>query len=962
MDGGSRSKASAVLGVLADLSPSAQQHSSALVVPLDWFSWVPALGVRLFQPPLDLQRPEAQLTGSVGIDRRVGERLAAIDRIRPGQQRSLRAGWLFVAGRRAAADGRMQRVFTPLLSVPVRIVLPLLGDAHVLSAGDVQASELVTDPIGRHALEAGYELGGGALEAVPQPVIPADLLRRLDRLRSFARSAAAAAGFEARSLRAATASPEELLRGDGLTIVAGVGMYTTGEVGGLSAAQSLRTWADRDLLVTNSFSALYLGTGPVDDVDFHNPEVVAPFPLTPTQRAAVARSRSAPVSVISGAAGTGKSHTVSAIACDAVGRGETVLVATKSDAAVDALLALLGEAPGLDPVVFGSSERRDDLARRLASGVLEPVPAAVLESATASLQAGLEARREVVARIADRLQAEWSLEHPPSGIDEARLVGPGCFDPDCDLMALRRLLDMASSTTGWWARRLARHAVQQAAALMGAPPGASLADLRAAAAVAERVRAAGDLLACGGLDLATDWARLEALNADVHDLVTRWLASTSRSPKRLDRASLAAVAVLATALRSGRAARREQLTRLDQDLSRALPLWVGTLGDVEDLLPPRPSLFDLVILDEASAIDQPLAAPALLRARRAVVVGDPHQLRHVSFLADEQLRRAAREHGLDDDPVLVGRLDVRRNSIFDVAVGAAPATVLDEHFRSAPHLIDFVARRLYDGRLRVATRSPATENCDCIDIVRLSAKRSPEGVVQREVDEVMSLLRQLSHRGERSVGVITPFRAQADALEAAVLETFSVHDLESLDLRVGTVHAFQGNERDVVLVSLGIGEGDTAATWRFAEDPHLFAVLATRARRRLVMLLSASPPPGGLISRYLAQADAPPGRPAPSGSPEPWAASVAGWLAAAGIPTLPGYPTGRHVVDVCAGSDRRFLGLTCGVHPDGPAAHVERHLALRRAGWELADTFSSRWTDRQGELVLDLADRLRSHG
>ena len=180
--------------------------------------------------------------------------------------------------------------------------------------------------------------------------------------------------------------------------------------------------------------------------------------------------------------------------------------------------------------------------------------------------------------------------------------------------------------------------------------------------------------------------------------------------------------MLATALRSGRAARRTQLARLDDRLTRALPLWVGTLGDVEDLLRPTPALFDVVILDEASAIDQPLADPALLRARRAVVVGDPHQLRHVSFLADEKLRNVAEDHRIAD-PLLVGRLDVRRNSLFDVAAGVAPATVLDEHFRSSPHLIGFVARRLYGGRLHVATRSPSTEGRDCIDVVRMAGRR-----------------------------------------------------------------------------------------------------------------------------------------------------------------------------------------------------------------------------------------------
>ena len=93
----------------------------------------------------------------------------------------------------------------------------------------------------------------------------------------------------------------------------------------------------------------------------------------------------------------------------------------------------------------------------------------------------------------------------------------------------------------------------------------------------------------------------------------QWLGLTARSDDRLDHKALGAVSALATALRSGRAARRAQLASFADDrLSHALPLWVGTLPDIDDLLPPVPQLFDLVILDESSSIEQRTAIPALL--------------------------------------------------------------------------------------------------------------------------------------------------------------------------------------------------------------------------------------------------------------------------------------------------------------------------------------------------------------
>ncbi|MGH9225610.1 MAG: DEAD/DEAH box helicase [Acidimicrobiales bacterium] len=367
-----------------------------------------------------------------------------------------------------------------------------------------------------------------------------------------------------------------------------------------------------------------------------------------------------------------------------------------------------------------------------------------------------------------------------------------------------------------------------------------------------------------------------------------------------------------------------------------------------------------MILDEASSIDQILAAPALLRGARAVVAGDPHQLRHVSFLADDQLWSALAAHELDESPEVAARLDVRRNSLFDVAAGGGPVLVLDEQFRSDPHLVEFVARRIYEGRVHIANRSPATASKDCVDLVRLEGSRDGGGVVRVEVDRVIEELRALLRRRQTSVGVVTPFRAQADALEEAALRAFDVDELEALDLRVGTVHAFQGNERDVVVASLGLGPTDGASSWRFAEDPHLFTVFVTRARRRLLFLYSADPPEGGLLHAYLAQANSPPGPLEPAGPVSAWADAIGRDLDSSGIAVTCAYPSGRHIVDVCVEDPARCVAIDCDVHARGPQAHIERHLDLLRRGWEITEAHRSRWGQRRGELIVRLVTDLRA--
>jgi hypothetical protein len=113
------------------------------------------------------------------------------------------------------------------------------------------------------------------------------------------------------------------------------------------------------------------------------------------------------------------------------------------------------------------------------------------------------------------------------------------------------------------------------------------------------------------------------------------------------------------------------------------------------------------------------------------------------------------------------------------------------------------------------------------------------------------------------------------------------------------------------------------------------------------------------MADYLAQADAPPGRPASVGAVIPWTQDLARALDAADVPHVIGYPVGRHVVDLCAGGSDRFIGVETGVHPDGATAHIERRLSLMRAGWEMVEGHRSRWAEHQGELLVSLIGRLQ---
>jgi len=77
-----------------------------------------------------------------------------------------------------------------------------------------------------------------------------------------------------------------------------------------------------------------------------------------------------------------------------------------------------------------------------------------------------------------------------------------------------------------------------------------------------------------------------------------------------------------------------------------LKIWASTLKSIRRTFPLKPGVFDYVIFDEASQIDLPSAAPALYRAKRAVIIGDPMQLTHIAGITRDVDKALAQIHGL----------------------------------------------------------------------------------------------------------------------------------------------------------------------------------------------------------------------------------------------------------------------------------------------------------------------------
>lgn len=281
------------------------------------------------------------------------------------------------------------------------------------------------------------------------------------------------------------------------------------------------------------------------------------------------------------------------------------------------------------------------------------------------------------------------------------------------------------------------------------------------------------------------------------------------------------------------------------DVLAAMNVWSCTLKSLAATFPLRARLFDYVIFDEASQIDLPSAAPALYRAKNAVVVGDENQLNHIAKINKQLEEELAVQHNLlalSVYPSLVRYTDV---SLFTSAKRALkePEHELKNHYRSNALIANLFSSVFYGGRLKI--HGPDSNLPDDIapgaywvDVKGAAYKhKSGSKYNPTEVAYVMRLLERLipvaDERG-LTIGVTTPYSKQQDLITGAVTAKF---DPEALfDVRVLTVHKFQGSEVDILIFSPVLASrGDGNSDYWYIKNKQILNVAVSRAKQLLLI-------------------------------------------------------------------------------------------------------------------------------
>lgn len=316
-------------------------------------------------------------------------------------------------------------------------------------------------------------------------------------------------------------------------------------------------------------------------------------------------------------------------------------------------------------------------------------------------------------------------------------------------------------------------------------------------------------------------------------------------------------------------------------IKNGIPCWITTNNAVSESIPCKPNLFDFVIIDEASQCDIGTCIPLLYRARMAIVVGDNKQIKYISFMNHDKNLCYAKNYDISDTELI--KFDYTKNSMFDFATyfsDEAPV-LLTEHFRSRPDLFEFSNQKFYNGKIKCVGNATVPTDFHLQNLRHGSSfsfenvARLPENwvgdqetgysIVEQdskhtrnfyEAKRVLRAIKQIvtTNDGTVTIGVLSPFRAQVDLLQDMINHEISLEDRKKFKILVGTAHAFQGNERDIMLNSWVVAKNTHRQSFTFINNPNLFNVSVTRAKYVVMNFLSVndiSDLPDGLLKEYL---------------------------------------------------------------------------------------------------------------
>lgn len=542
-------------------------------------------------------------------------------------------------------------------------------------------------------------------------------------------------------------------------------------------------------------------------------QIFYPFGCNASQKAAVEAALTHQVSIIQGPPGTGKTQTILNIIANLLMGNKTVLVVSNNNSAVDNVAEKLS-AEGLGFIVakLGSVQNKEAFIANQSD--YPTMDEWAIEEGSVK-QKALEALRAVSQGFGAQLrQAQLKAEYDALSKETKynELLQQECVDNDwldskssSKLMSLLNLYQMITERgckPGFWFRiKWAFSLGMKMFSFLGGKPAFVITSLETAYYISRKTEIEHELA---------------SIEATLQDIDIKQCTQDLRS-------SSLALLKSKVAKHYNNSTRRKftikDIKPRSEEFLEEYPVVLSTTYSSKSCI-SKDMVFDYVIMDEASQVDIKTGALALSCALNAVIVGDDKQLPNVIGREEALALNAIQStYNVDD------RYNAATHSFLQSCVEVfkdAPVTLLREHYRCHPKIIEFCNGRFYDGELITMTVDHSEDKV--LQVIRTVKGNHARGHFnQREIDVIMQEVMP-EYAGKGSVGIITPYRVQAEEINKTLGS-----DIAS------TVHKYQGRECETIIMSIV----DNAPT-EFSDDPNLLNVAISRAKKHLCIVTSGN--------------------------------------------------------------------------------------------------------------------------
>lgn len=268
----------------------------------------------------------------------------------------------------------------------------------------------------------------------------------------------------------------------------------------------------------------------------------------------------------------------------------------------------------------------------------------------------------------------------------------------------------------------------------------------------------------------------------------------------------------------------DELQTKSEDFIKDYPVVLSTTYSLRTCL-SKDVMYDYVIVDEASQVDLCTGVLALSSAKKAVIVGDLKQLPNVvdsknAKLTDEVF------NNFDMPEVYRYKNHCLLSSVSEL-FKQAPHTLLKEHYRCHPKIIEFCNKKFYNNELIILSKIQSDKK-PLIVYKTVAGNHTRDNVNQRQIDVIKNEIIPNENLCtiDDSLGIVTPYRNQTNALQS---------QFKGTGVKADTVDKFQGQENKVIILSTV----DNNIT-DFTDNPNRLNVAISRAIEQLIVVINGN--------------------------------------------------------------------------------------------------------------------------